>query len=218
MRYTPMTTDKHARVGTRERLLDIQRRYPDRLKIELDALATRVLFDDGNRAVGVEYLKGERLYRAHAKPNAAAGDVRQARASREVILAGGAFNTPQLLMLSGIGPRADARSAEDSGARRRSRGRPEPAGSLRGRHRQPHVLRCVGSAARRDVHEKRSAVRRVVEGQERRLHDQRRGAVGHRAIHRRTAGAGSVLLRPDWPLRGLLSRLLDARRRRTRTA
>jgi choline dehydrogenase len=107
LRYAPMTTDKHARVGTRERLLDIQSRYPDRLKIELDALATRVLFDDGNRAVGVEYLKGERLYRAHAKPNAAGGDLRQARASREVILAGGAFNTPQLLMLSGIGPRAD---------------------------------------------------------------------------------------------------------------
>jgi choline dehydrogenase len=107
LRYAPLTTDNHARVGTRERLLDAQRRYPDRLKIELDALATRVLFDDGNRAVGVEYLKGERLYRAHAKPNAAGGDVRQARASREVILAGGAFNTPQLLMLSGIGPRAE---------------------------------------------------------------------------------------------------------------
>jgi choline dehydrogenase-like flavoprotein len=66
-----------------------------------------VLFDDMNRATGVEYLSGERLYRAHAKPNDAAGTARQARASREVVLAGGAFNTPQLLMLSGIGPRAD---------------------------------------------------------------------------------------------------------------
>jgi choline dehydrogenase-like flavoprotein len=107
LRYAPMTTDNHARVGTRERLLDIQKRYPGRLKIELNALATRVLFDDMNRATGVEYLSGERLYRAHAKPNDAAGDVRQARASREVVLAGGAFNTPQLLMLSGIGPRAE---------------------------------------------------------------------------------------------------------------
>jgi choline dehydrogenase/4-pyridoxate dehydrogenase len=51
-------------------------------------LATRILFD-GNRAVGAEYLKGgERLI---------------ARAERELILAGGVINSPQLLMLSGIG-------------------------------------------------------------------------------------------------------------------
>jgi choline dehydrogenase-like flavoprotein len=78
--------------------------HPDRLQIELNALATRVLFDDSNRAVGVEYLSGERLYRAHANPSAQPGRTRQAHASKEVILAGGAFNTPQLLMLSGIGP------------------------------------------------------------------------------------------------------------------
>ncbi len=107
VRYAPLTTDNHGRVGTRERLLDIQKRFPGRLKIELDALATRVLFDDTKRAIGVEYLKGQRLYRAHPRPNGAGGDRRQARASREVILAGGAFNTPQLLMLSGIGPREE---------------------------------------------------------------------------------------------------------------
>ena len=107
IRYTPLTTDNHARVGTRERVLDVQRRFPDRLKVELNALATRVLFDDANRAVGVEYLKGDRLYRAHAKPSEGNGELKQARASREVVLAGGAFNTPQLLMLSGVGPRAD---------------------------------------------------------------------------------------------------------------
>ena len=49
---------------------------PGRLKIELNALATRVLFDESNRAIGVEYLKGERLYRAHAKPNDGAGERR----------------------------------------------------------------------------------------------------------------------------------------------
>jgi choline dehydrogenase len=106
LRYTPMTTRDHVRVGARERVLDVQRRFPDRLKIEMNALVTRVLFDEGNRAVGVEYLKGERLYRAHADPSRTPGEVRQIHAAREIILAGGAFNTPQLLMLSGIGPRS----------------------------------------------------------------------------------------------------------------
>ena len=58
------------------------------LKLEIRALATRILFE-GYRAVGVEYLKG--------------GALHQARIERELILAGGAINSPQLLMLSGIG-------------------------------------------------------------------------------------------------------------------
>jgi choline dehydrogenase-like flavoprotein len=103
IRYVPLTTRDHRRVGTRERLLDVARRYPDRLKIVLNALVTRVLLDGNHAAVGVEYLSGERLYRAHARP-ADGGSVQSLYASREVILAGGAFNTPQLLMLSGIGP------------------------------------------------------------------------------------------------------------------
>lgn len=107
LRYTPLTTRNHQRVGARERVLDVSRRHPDRLKIQLHALATRVLFDESNRAIGVEYQSGESLYGAHARPSAAPGAVRQVFAAREVILAGGVFNTPQLLMLSGIGPRAD---------------------------------------------------------------------------------------------------------------
>ena len=103
--YTPLTTRNHARTGSRERVLDVADRYPERLRLELDALATRVLFDGANRAVGVEYLRGERLYRAHRNPSGQPGERREVRASREVILAGGAFNTPQLLMLSDIGPR-----------------------------------------------------------------------------------------------------------------
>jgi choline dehydrogenase len=103
--YTPLTTRGHQRMGSRERVLETARKYPDRLKIVLNALATRVLFDDNGRAVGVEYLQGERLYRAAATPNPEGGERREVRASREVILAGGVFNTPQLLMLSGIGPR-----------------------------------------------------------------------------------------------------------------
>jgi choline dehydrogenase-like flavoprotein len=101
--YTPLTTDRHRRVGTRERLLAVREHHRDRLHIELDALATRVLFDAEGRACGVEYRKGARLYRADAGPPRATGERREVRARREVILAGGAFNTPQLLMLSGIG-------------------------------------------------------------------------------------------------------------------
>jgi choline dehydrogenase-like flavoprotein len=103
--YLPLATRDHARMGARERVLDVARRHPDRLRLELDALVTRVLFGAGNRALGVEYLRGERLYRAHRFPSGEAGERREIRASAEVILAGGAFNTPQLLMLSGVGPR-----------------------------------------------------------------------------------------------------------------
>jgi len=105
VRYTPLATRGHARMGARERALETAQKYPDRLRIELDALVTRVLLDESNRATGVEYLKGERLYRAHGQPATAEGELRQAQATREVILCGGAFNTPQLLMLSGIGRR-----------------------------------------------------------------------------------------------------------------
>ncbi|MDB5821046.1 MAG: glucose-methanol-choline oxidoreductase [Rhizobacter sp.] len=104
LRYTPLATHDHARSGTRERLMNVKQRYPDKLTIELDALATRVLFDGAGRAVGVEYLEGPRLYQAHPVPRGHGGELRQVRARREVVLAGGAFNTPQLLMLSGIGP------------------------------------------------------------------------------------------------------------------
>lgn len=105
LRYMPLTTRGHARTGTRERVLETARRHPDRLRIELNALATRVILDGQQRALGVEYLSGERLYRADPRASRAPGQRREVRASREVILAGGAFNTPQLLMLSGIGPR-----------------------------------------------------------------------------------------------------------------
>lgn len=104
IRYPPLSTRGHQRMGSRERLIETAQKYPNNLHIELNALATRVLFDRG-RAVGVEYLKGRKLYRAAHQPSAEDGERRQVNASREVILCGGAFNTPQLLMLSGIGPR-----------------------------------------------------------------------------------------------------------------
>jgi len=107
LRLVPLTTRDHMRIGSRERVLSVAKKLPDRLHVECHALATRVLLDGAQRATGVEYLKGERLYRAHANVSESAGELRQARASREVILCGGAFNTPQLLMLSGIGPREE---------------------------------------------------------------------------------------------------------------
>ena len=103
----PVSVTAGRRNGTRELLRTVAAERPDNLTIRTHALATRVLFDDDNRAVGVEYLEGPHLYRADPRANGAAGETRTVRVSREVILAGGAFNTPQLLMLSGIGPREE---------------------------------------------------------------------------------------------------------------
>ena len=61
------------------------------LNVEVEALATKILFD-GRKAVGVQYRQGGKLL--------------EARARQEVILCGGTFNSPQLLQLSGVGPRA----------------------------------------------------------------------------------------------------------------
>jgi choline dehydrogenase-like flavoprotein len=107
--YTPLSTHNHARNGTRELLLEVAQKHPDKLTIKLDALATKVVFDeqDPTRAVGVAYLEGKHLYRASHTPSSERGQEETVRVSREVILAGGAFNTPQLLMLSGIGPKAE---------------------------------------------------------------------------------------------------------------
>jgi choline dehydrogenase-like flavoprotein len=103
--YTPMTTDGHRRTGTRERLAAAAR--SGRLEVRPHCLATRVILDGENRATGVSYLEGERLYRASPKFSDASGRARVVHARREVILAGGAINTPQLLMLSGIGPKGE---------------------------------------------------------------------------------------------------------------
>lgn len=98
--YVPVATNDHCRYGARDRVLTAT--STGKLHVVLDALATRILFD-GDRAAGVEYLKGARLYRAHCDPSDLTGETHMIRARREVILAAGTFNTPQLLMLSGIG-------------------------------------------------------------------------------------------------------------------
>jgi choline dehydrogenase len=103
----PLATTNGKRNGTREFIRSVKEAHPDRLFVRMNNLATRVILDDDKRAVGVECWEGKDLYRAG--PNAAeqpAYEKKEYRCGREVILAGGAFNTPQLLMLSGIGPRA----------------------------------------------------------------------------------------------------------------
>jgi choline dehydrogenase-like flavoprotein len=109
IRYLPHTTHRHARHGSRERVLDVARRHPDRLRIILNALATRIILDESNRAVGVEYLDGERLYRADPHARSGQAGLKTLHAEREVVLAGGTFSSPQLLMLSGIGPEGELR-------------------------------------------------------------------------------------------------------------
>ncbi len=59
------------------------------VEVVTDARVYRILFD-GGRAVGVEYMRHGRL--------------EQVRADRDVILSAGAYHSPQLLMLSGVGP------------------------------------------------------------------------------------------------------------------
>jgi len=104
--FTPLATYRHRRNGARERLLTTRAGWPRLLDLRLNALATRVLLDKSKRAVGVEYRSGVNLYRAHCFPARTPGETHTVQARREVIVAGGAFNTPQLLMLSGIGPKA----------------------------------------------------------------------------------------------------------------
>jgi choline dehydrogenase len=86
--YFQLTAKNGRRWSTAVGYLREARRRPN-LVVETNALASRILFE-GRRAVGVEYRQD--------------GTTRVARAGREVILAGGAFNSPQLMQLSGLGP------------------------------------------------------------------------------------------------------------------
>ncbi len=83
-----ITTRDGFRMSTARAYLWPARKRPN-LRIETEALATRILFE-GRRAIGIAYEQG--------------GQRREARAGREVILSGGSINSPHLLQLSGIGP------------------------------------------------------------------------------------------------------------------
>ncbi|KAF9485005.1 alcohol oxidase [Pholiota conissans] len=108
-----ITNATRARSTHRNLILDTVSRRPNNLKLQLNTLVTRVIFDNSTvpRAIGVEYQTGRHLYRAD--PNAASGVVTGTGsffAKREVIISGGAFNTPQILKLSGIGPSAELKA------------------------------------------------------------------------------------------------------------
>lgn len=106
---TPLATHSGARNGTRERLLETVAETKGRLHIQTGALASRIVFD-GTRAVAVEYLAGTSLYRASRNPSTdAATTTVTVRVRCEIILSGGTFNSPQLLMLSGIGDPGELR-------------------------------------------------------------------------------------------------------------
>ena len=83
-----MTTRNGRRWSTARAYLDPARARPN-LAVETGALVTGLTFE-GKRATGVSYQRRGRQYRALA--------------AREVLLCGGVINSPQLLMLSGIGP------------------------------------------------------------------------------------------------------------------
>ena len=107
-RYAPMATMKRVRHGTREFLKEVEQAHPDRLTILTHSLASKILFEEGTqRAIGIEYLYGKRLYQAHPNVSGEAGEVRQVFAKKEVIISAGSFNTPQLMMLSGLGPKEE---------------------------------------------------------------------------------------------------------------
>jgi len=108
---------EYVRTGPRDFVLQVanaknkdgSKKY--KLDIALNTLVTKVNFDESGevpKATGVDYLFGKSLYRADPRASkddeGVSGTV---HASREVIVSGGTFNTPQILKLSGIGPAAE---------------------------------------------------------------------------------------------------------------
>jgi choline dehydrogenase len=83
------TTTRHGRRASTAVAYLRSARGRGNLRIETSAPAQRIVFD-GRRADAVEYRQ--------------AGVLKTARARKEILISGGAFNSPQLLQLSGVGP------------------------------------------------------------------------------------------------------------------
>ena len=101
----PLATKSGKRNGARERVLDtVAAGFP--LTVMTGAFVTRVMFDESAPVPtvrGVEYVKQSGVYAASLERHDVTAATEIAVASSEVILSAGTFNTPQLLMLSGIG-------------------------------------------------------------------------------------------------------------------
>lgn len=98
--------ENQRRFSSRDYILETAASHP--LTVKLNTLATKLIFSDDDeetKVVGVEYLEGESVYRADPRNNGTQlGTPGKVYASKEVIVAAGVFNSPQLLKLSGIGP------------------------------------------------------------------------------------------------------------------
>ncbi|KAF7187234.1 Oxygen-dependent choline dehydrogenase [Pseudocercospora fuligena] len=94
------------RSGTRRFVVETAQQYPN-LHVQMNTFVTKLLLDTSGyrpRAYGVQYEVGQSLYSADPRWTGARGQPDYAFAIREVILSAGSFETPKLLMLSGIGP------------------------------------------------------------------------------------------------------------------
>lgn len=104
----PQSTYLGKRYGVHDYVIEAKRKYKN-LTVLPHTLVKKIIFSDVEgelKAIGVETLGGEHLYSAHKKYNSESiGKEEFYKAHKEVILCGGAFNSPQLLMLSGIGPK-----------------------------------------------------------------------------------------------------------------
>ena len=106
------TTADGKRFSTRDLIV---KQVGKNLTLRTSCLVTKVLFDETSGtpvANGVEYVVGDKIYQASKNPNPASSRRTQVFAKHDVILAGGTFNTPQLLMASGIGPAKDLKRFE----------------------------------------------------------------------------------------------------------
>ncbi|KAJ9084462.1 hypothetical protein DSO57_1024143 [Entomophthora muscae] len=105
--FIPQSVDptSFTRANFPAHLKETATKYP--LTIWTDTFVTKVLFKN-TTAVGVEYVQGKHLYRASPLASNEPNNLprKTIAASMEIILSAGAFNTPQLLMLSGIGDKS----------------------------------------------------------------------------------------------------------------
>ncbi|KAK7047393.1 hypothetical protein VNI00_006624 [Paramarasmius palmivorus] len=99
--------ENHNRSSVRERLLDVHDGNPGKLTFQLDTLVTRVLLCNNTEGVptayGVEYAPNAALPVALNFNGKSDLQTKTVKAKREVIVSAGVFQSPQLLMLSGIG-------------------------------------------------------------------------------------------------------------------